>query len=273
MTKNSNFMLRRRQFLQVSALSAASLAAPNIIGRAQATDEIFIYSWETYHEDEWLEEWRQDSGIKVNIVRAGTVDEMYAMMRAGSIQPDILWFDAGSIKRYVDADLIAPIDPARFSNLGFMTKGFDWQTLNAYKGQIWGIPYNWGTQPLMYNEEFVDKPESWAALWDKKYAGKVAMFDDGYITFPMIAMYVGAKDPHHLTEHEFDLCREALRELRSQVKILTRGWNDQEMIYASDDAVIGYCQNVSIAFNLQNQGKKGRYVFPKEGTPTWFDNA
>ncbi|WP_322093879.1 extracellular solute-binding protein [Paraburkholderia bannensis] len=264
---------QRRQFLKASALGLTALAAPAIIRSANASTGIMIYTWETYHEDPWLAEWTKATGIPVRVVRAGTVDEMFANMRSGAIQPDVLWFDSGSIKRYVEAELIYPIDPSRLSNLGMITAGLKWREMNSLNGKVWGVPYNWGTQPLMYNEQVVQTPNTWQALWDKKYVGKVSMFDDGYITFPMIALAVGAHDPFNLTSTEFDRCRDALRKLRGQVKVLARGWNDAQTMYASGDAVIGYCQNISIPYNLMNQGKKFSYVFPKEGTPTWVDNA
>ena len=35
-------------------------------------------------------------------------------------------------------------------------------------GEVVGVPYNWGTQPLMFNADIVKKTDSWAILWDEK---------------------------------------------------------------------------------------------------------
>jgi spermidine/putrescine transport system substrate-binding protein len=267
--------LSRRRFMTLAGtaagLAATSLARPR---RALADEEaLTIFTWETYHEDPWIAEWTKASGIPVKVVRTGSVDEMFAQVRSGAIQADILYFDSGSFKRYKEAALIAPLDPGRIANAGNVTPGLKWQERNALDGKLWGIPYNWGTQPLMFDESAVGDAGSWGALWDPKYRGKVNMFDDAYITFPMIALYAGAKDPYNLTDAEFEACRQALKALRPQIRTIARGFNDAEAIYAAGDAVIGYCQNISIVFNLQNKGRKFNYSFPKEGTPTWIDNA
>jgi spermidine/putrescine transport system substrate-binding protein len=267
-------LLNRRQMLQLTS-GAATLAAtgPLAPGAHAASEEITIFTWETYHEDPWIAEWTKKTGIPVKVVRTGSVDEMFAQTQSGAIQADILYFDSGSIKRYKDAGLIEPFDASQVPNAKNVTTGLKWQERNAVDGKVWALPYNWGTQPLMYDEVIGEKPDSWGALWDKKYQGKVSMFDDAYITFPMIALYAGAKDPYNLTDAEFDACRKVLKELRPQVRTVARGFNDAEASYAAGDAVIGYCQNISTVFNLQNKGKKFNYSFPKEGTPTWIDNA
>lgn len=267
-------ILNRRSFL--AAAGAGAIAAPTILraGRALAAEEpITLFTWETYHEDKWVTEWSEKNGVQVNVVRTGSVDEMFAQTRSGAIQADVLYFDSGSFKRYKEADLIAPIDVAKIPNAKNITSGLKYEERNSIDGAIYGLPYNWGTQPLMFEEGTVEGTDSWAALWDPKYQGKVNMFDDCYITFPMIALYAGAKDPYNLTDAEFDACAEALRKLRPQIRTIARGFNDAEAIYAAGDAVLGYCQNISIVFNLQNKGKKFNYSFPKEGTPTWIDNA
>ena len=270
---NSSKLSRRRVMKLAAGTAVTAVAAPMIAKHALAAQEITIFTWETYHEDPWIAEWTQKTGVPVKVVRTGSVDEMFAQTQSGAIQPDILYFDSGSFKRYKDANLIVPFEASKVANIGEVSAGLKWQERNAIDGKVYGVPYNWGTQPLMYDESAMEKPDSWAALWDPKNAGKVNMFDDCYITFPMIALYVGAKDPYNLTDEEFEKCREALKALRPQVRTIARGFNDAEQSYAAGEATIGYCQNISIVFNLQGKGKKFNYSLPKEGTPTWIDNA
>lgn len=261
----------RRALLQ--GATASVLATPFLARRAVAAEPITIFTWETYHEDAWIQEWTEKTGISVNVVRTGSVDEMYAQTQSGAIQPDVLYIDSGSFTRYKTSNLIVPVDVAKLPNAANVSSGLDWQKRSALDGVIYGVPYNWGTQPLMFDESVMTAPDSWGAMWDPANEGKVNMFDDAYITFPMIALYAGAADPYNLTDAEFDKCRDLLRTLRPQLRTIARGFNDAEAIYAAGEATIGYCQNISIVFNLQNKGKKFNYSFPKEGTPTWIDNA
>lgn len=267
----NTFMPNRRNVLK--GAGATLLASPFLATRALAAEPITIFTWETYHDEAWVKEWSAKTGIEVNVVTTGSVDEMFAQTQSGAIQSDILFFDSGSFKRYNEAGLIVPLDESKLSNAGNVSEGLKWRERNAIDGKVYGIPYNWGTQPLMFDEGAMAAPDSWAALWDPANAGRVNMFDDCYITFPMIALSVGAADPYNLTDEEFDKCREALRTLRPQLRTIARGFNDAEATYAAGEASIGYCQNISIVFNLQAKGLKFNYSFPKEGTPTWIDNA
>ena len=270
--RSDSLHISRRSLIKaVPSIGAAALLGGASPARA-AGEEITIFTWETYQDDDWLKQWTAKSGVKVNAIRTGSADEMYAKLRSGAVEADIVYFDIGSIPRYVDANLIAPVDLAKVPNASNITSGLKWQDRCTVGGKLMAVPYNWGTQPLMFNTSVVQpKPNSWAVLWDAKYAGKVNLPDASDIAIPMVALYVGAKDPYNLTDAEFDKVAHALRALRPQLRTIARGFDDATVIYASGDADLGYCQNISEVFQLQGQGKPFDYAFPTEGTPTWID--
>ena len=272
--KRNGLRINRRNFMAGSAaIGGTVLAAPWVRRARAADDEITIFTWETYHEPPWVKEYEESRGVKVNVVETGSVDEMYAKTRSGALESDLIFIDSGSIPRYVKAGLLAPFDASKVpnrKNVGLT----DWETMNTVDGALYGgIPYNWGTQPLMYRtDKVVPAPTSWSVLWDAKYKGEILMPDDAYISVPMIALYVGAKDPFNMTDAEFDACRDALKELRGQVKTITKGFDDATSIYGAGDAVAGYCQNIAVVFDLNAAGLPFVYSFPSEGTPSWVDN-
>ena len=196
-----------------AAIGGTVLAAPWVRRARAADDEITIFTWETYHEPPWVKEYEESRGVKVNVVETGSVDEMYAKTRSGALESDLIFIDSGSIPRYVKAGLLAPFDASKVPNRKNVGLA-DWETMNTVDGALYGgIPYNWGTQPLMYHtDKVVPAPTSWSVLWDAKYKGEILMPDDAYISVPMIALYVGAKDPFNMTDAEFDACRDALKE-------------------------------------------------------------
>jgi spermidine/putrescine transport system substrate-binding protein len=275
MKNDQSFKLGRRELLKLSSAAAVTLAAPGLIRSARAADTLTVFSWETYHLEPWIKEWTAKSGINVNVVLTGSADEMYAQMSAGSIEPDIIIVDTGNLKRHAASKFIAPLDVSKIPNASNVSKGFNFEKRNAIDGKLYGIPYNWGVQPLMYAKSVGEVGlDSWAALWDPRFKGKVNLFDDGYATFPMIAMKVGAKDPYNLTEEEFAAVSQALKELRPQVGSIARGASDQTAVFASGDALVGYCMVVNSVFTLNARDKdKFGYSFPNEGTLGWIDNA
>ena len=265
--------ISRRSLLIMGAAAAAATALPARRAMAQDTGKVTILTWETYHDDPWVAAFTERTGTEVQVIRAGSVDEMYATTRSGAIKPDLVYFDTGSIPRYLAADLIEPIDPSNIENLENILPTLNWQEFNKFGDGVYGIPYQWGTQPLMYNADKMEKPTSWAALWDEAHAGKVSTFDDAYVNLPMVALYAGVADPYNLDDAGFEAVREALRRLRPQIRTISRGYDDMANIFMSGDADIAYCQNIATSHTLRERGKNVQVTYPEEGTPAWVDNA
>lgn len=271
---NDRVTFNRRQALKAGALFGTGAALGLSMPRRSfaAGEELTIMTWETYDDDPWLEEYQAKSGVKVNAIRIGSNDETFAKLQSGAVKPDLFVIDTGSIARFMGAKLLAPMDIAKVPNAANISSGLDYKSTTTVDGALRAIPYNWGTQPLMYNAEaFPEKPTSWKVLWEQQYAGKVSLPDDSYTVFPMITLAIGAKDPFNLTDEEFEKCAQAMREIRQQVSTLARGFDDQTAIFATGDAVVGYCQNISSVFQLQDKGKKVEVAYPAEGTPAWID--
>lgn len=272
---SNDFIMNRRNFLSMSAgLGAATLLQIRPNAAFADEKEITLLTWETYQDDPWLAEYTKKTEVAVSAVRSGSIDEMFATVQSGAISPDVIYFDTGTAHRFKNAGLITPFDASRVPNSSNIDPTMDWKSQAMIDGVLYALPYNWSNQPLMYNSDVTgEEPKSWDALWDPKYGGKVSLFDDAYVVMQMIALKVRAADPFNMTDKEFEACAEALRTLRPQVNTIARGFDDALTIYASGDAVIGYCQNVSIVNKLKSMGKNFAYSFPNEGTPAWIDCA
>lgn len=273
-TLRANALFNRRQFGVLAAGAAAMVAGRGASAQTADTGTVTILTWETYHDDSLLEAYTAKTGVNINAIRAGSVDEMYSTVRTGSVKPDIAYFDTGSMPRYIAAELIDTIDPSRVKNTDTILPSLDWQTFNNIGGNgIYGVPYAWGTQPLMYDADKMDTPTSWNVLWDPANKGRVSTFDDAYVNFPMVALKAGVADPYNLSDADFDLVTQALRELHPQIRTISRGYDDMANIFMAGDADVAYCQNISIAFELRSRGRNVQVTYPTEGTPAWVDNA
>ena len=274
MTKLESLPATRRAFLKYSGVAlSASLATPALMRSAWADqDEITLLTWETYAEPDWIAEWTAANGAKIKPIFVSSLDEVFAQLQSGAVKPDVVYSEASTAGRLKTIGQIAPFDISKVPNTSNILPGLSWREPLSVEGELMGIPWHWGTQPLQYNADVIkEPPTSWAALWDKQYQGKVTVFDDATVTIPMIALYVGAKDPFHLTEEEFSKVTEVLRELRSQVRVVTRGFDDAANLYATGEALLGYCHNVTVVNMLKKKGNNAKYTLPKEGTPSWIE--
>ncbi|TML67088.1 MAG: extracellular solute-binding protein, partial [Actinobacteria bacterium] len=151
--------LSRRELLQRGAATGLALSASGLaVGVARAatasstSSTINILSWETYHDDPWMKQASKDLGLKFNVVRVGSVDELFAKARAATTPWDLFLVDSGSITRYKSAGLISPIDATKLPQLKSVNPALPFNKFDKIKGQLWAAPYNWGTQPLIFDK-------------------------------------------------------------------------------------------------------------------------
>lgn len=243
-------------------------------GLAPDKGEVTILTWEGYHDQALLDEYAAETGVTINQITAGSVDEMFAKAQSSQGQIDLVFFDLGNVDRYFKAGLLEPLDPSLVPNVSNISPGLPWEPGVTIDDQIYGLPYNWGTLPLCWSKEaFPEAPTSWKVLWDPANAGKVSIPDDSYLGIPMVALAEGINDPYDLDDAGFATVKTGLETLRPQVKTLTGGFNDQANLFASGDAIVGYCQNIAVVSELNADGEKFAYGFPQEGTPFWVDSS
>ena len=83
----------RRQFIAiVGGMGLVTITGLRSLPARADTGKVTVLTWETYHDDDWAAAYTKKSGVQVNVVRAGSVDEMYAITRAGSVKPDVIYF-------------------------------------------------------------------------------------------------------------------------------------------------------------------------------------
>jgi|GEM_PF-623928 len=244
-----------------------------------------VLSWETYDEPEWISEFEEKTGVKVNVSNVGSPAEMFSKVKANPSQYDVILNTAGWFPQYVESELLEPVDVAKVTELKNVKLGFDWEEATTVDGKLYGIIYNWGTQPLAVMPELVKgvdlskyenskgELDDWDVLWDPALKGKVSLFDDPTSAEPMIPMALGFKDAYNLDEEEFEAFEDKLMELRPQVKRLTTGFDDQTAQLAAGEASVAMLNNIATATALREEGKEILVSnIVKGGMPAWSDN-
>jgi spermidine/putrescine-binding protein len=253
---------------------------------ASDADTLNVLSWESYHDPAWVEEFTEETGIKVNIVNVGSPDEMFSKIKAAPSQWDLALVTSGWFDNYVNADLLEPIDEERVTALEDIKLGFDWRGAASSDDTLYGVLYSWGNQPLAWtddaplddpalaqylNEDGV--PDDWNILWDPAFEGEVSVFDDPTSVLPMVPLSLGITDPYDLDEAEFEEVEDKLADLRPQLKRLTSGFNDQTDQFASGEASIGYLNNIASVTAVAETGTTLHVNnLVKQGVPAWSDN-
>jgi len=273
----------------VWAGSTAAVAASDAGGAGEGV--VDIVAWPGYIERgasdpkyDWVTGFEAQTGCQVRVKTAGTSDEMVALMNEGGF--DVATVSGDATLRLIAGKRVKPIDTAKiplWNTIDDRLKNAPWHTVD---GVHYGVPYQWGTNVLMYNTQvFEQPPDSWKVVFEpmdfpdgKPNKGRVQAFD-GAMYIADAALYLksarpelGIVDPYELDEKQYGA---ALQLLRRQREIVSRYWHDPFM--QIDDFVNeGVVASSSWPFMvnlLVRQGKPIASTVPKEGATGWADTT
>ena len=294
----------RRKSSWLSVIAAAALSGAVYISAAQVEGQeplqsigpgegfVDIVAWPGYIERgetdpafDWVTDFEADNpNCKVRVKTAGTSDEMVALMNEGGFDlvtasgDASLRLIAGRRVQEINIDLVPSwdkIDP-RLHNAPWHTVG----------GKHFGVPYQWGSNVLMYNTEvFPEPPTSWEVVFEtmtlpdgESNKGRVQAFD-GPIYIADAALYLkyknpelGIEDPYALDEDQYQAVLTLLREQR---KIVPRYWHDP-FIQIDDFTNEGVAASSAWPFQvnlLRDAGEPIESVLPVEGATGWSDTT
>lgn len=174
--------MKKRLFSLMLALLLLVCALPVPVSAAQET--ITVFNWGQYISDgtddslDVLAAFTEATGIKVNYLTFDSNESMYTKLKTGGATYDVIIPSDYMIGKLIAEDMLEPLDFSNIPNYQYIDDAFRSQ---AYDPEDrYSVPYTWGTVGLIYNTNYVSDAdaESWACLWNAKYAGKILMFNN-----------------------------------------------------------------------------------------------
>jgi spermidine/putrescine transport system substrate-binding protein len=188
-----------------------------------------------------------------------------AKMRAG-LKPDVFRPYVGWVKYFATSGLVEPWDAALISNFKhlnpFMVKA------GQYQGKQYGIPDDWGFDAVLYRmDKVTPKARSWGLLFDERYKGKIAWFDD--IEMIQIAgLYLGFKDTWNQTDAQLKQSQQLLIAKKHLVRIIWSSETNLWEAFGSGDIWIAYAWPNDWV-QMKKKKLKVVYMHPKEKPIAW----
>jgi putative spermidine/putrescine transport system substrate-binding protein len=245
----------------------------------------YIERGETDKAYDWVTDFEAKTGCKVSVKTAATSDEMVALMNEGGF--DLVTASGDASLRLIAGKQVQEINTALIPSWGTVDPRLQDAPWHTVGGKHYGVPYQWGSNVLMYNTEAFkgEAPKSWNVVFEemnlpdgKSNKGRVQAFD-GPIYIADAALYLmakkpelGIKDPYELTEDQY---KAALELLRAQRKIVSKYWHDA-FIQIDDFTNEGFVASSSWPFQvnlLQSQKKPIASTIPAEGATGWADTT
>ncbi|MEA4961750.1 Spermidine/putrescine-binding periplasmic protein [bioreactor metagenome] len=228
--------------------------------------QLKVYNWGDYIDQSVIGDFEKKYNIDVVYDEFATNEEMYAKIKAGADDYDILVPSDYAIKRMIDEDMLYKLDMSNIPNYKYIDDRF--KNLAYDPTNEHSVPYMWGTVGILYNKTMVKEPvDSWKILWDEKYSKQILMLDslrDSIgITLKMLGYSLNTKDDKELNEAKELLIKQkplVLAYVGDEVKDKMIGGEAALAVVWSGDAIYMKRENPDL-----------EYVIPKEGSNIWFD--
>ena len=248
-------------------------------GNGGSSNELYVYNWGEYIDEDVIDQFEEETGIKVIYDMFETNEDMYPVIEAGGVNYDVVCPSDYMIQKMRENDLLAEINFDNVPNLKEIDPAYMEMSKSFDPENKYSVPYTWGTVGILYNTKMleelgVDAPKKWSDLWDERLEGEILMQDSVRDAF-MVAL---KKDGHSMNSTDKTELQQAKQDLIDQKPLVQAYVIDQvrdKMI--GGESAIGVIYSGEMLY-IQNEVKDLgldydlEYVIPEEGTNLWIDS-
>jgi putative spermidine/putrescine transport system substrate-binding protein/spermidine/putrescine transport system substrate-binding protein len=269
------YSIRNRAALFLAVVAVAVVFAAG--GCAKQTPGLSLLVWEGYADPSYLRAFEESHHCKVSASYMGSSDELVAKLRGGSASNyDVISPSSDVATMIASAGLAAPLDLAKLPAYAQLSERLRSMPLVRVNGNVYGVPFTWGPNPLLYDTTYFTKPpESWTVLWDSKLKGKISAWDE-LSTIYMAAQVLGydKPDPNHvynLSDAELENVRKKLIDLKPNIRKFWSTGGELTNLFENHEIVAAMGWPLTT-----NQLRAAKFpiaeTIPQENTTGWIDH-
>ncbi|HET8922661.1 MAG TPA: ABC transporter substrate-binding protein [Candidatus Acidoferrum sp.] len=264
--------------MRLRAILLGFLAAALVCGACRKNEEtLSLLVWEGYADSSFVHAFEESHHCKVSASYMGSSDELVAKLRGGSASNyDVISPSSDVAASIAHTGLAAPLDLSKLPSYSQLSSNLRDLPLVKANGLIYGVPFMWGPNPLLYDTTvFAQAPDSWAVFWDSKYKGKISVWDD-LSTVYMAAQILGYDKPdpsqlYNLTDDQLAAAKEKLIELKPNIRKIWSTGGELSNLFQNHEVVLamGWPLNTN---DLRKLNFPIGETIPKENTTGWIDH-
>lgn len=240
-------------------------------------ETLSLLVWEGYADPSFVRAFEQAHHCKVVASYMGSSDELVAKLRGGSAANyDVISPSSDVAASIVHSGLAAPLDVSKLPSYPQLSAKLRDMPLVKFDGKIFGVPFVWGPNPLLYDTTaFAQPPPSWSVLWDPALKGKISAWDDLSSVY-MAAQVLGYDRPdpsqiYNLSDAQLDAVKKKLIELKPNIRKLWSTGGELTNLFQNHEIVAAMGWPL-----MTNDLRKLHFpigeTIPKENTTGWIDH-
>jgi spermidine/putrescine transport system substrate-binding protein len=240
-------------------------------------DSLSLLVWEGYADASFVHAFEESHHCKVVASYMGSSDELVAKLRGGSASNyDVISPSSDVAASIASTGLAAPLDLAKLPSYSQLSAKLRELPLVKFKGQVFGVPFMWGPNPLLFDTTaFAQPPDSWAIFWDPRYKGKISVWDD-LSTVYMAAQILGYDKPdpsqlYNLSDEQLAAVKKKLIELKPNIRKIWATGGELTNLFQNHEVILamGWPLNTN---DLRKLNFPIGETIPKENTTGWIDH-
>jgi spermidine/putrescine transport system substrate-binding protein len=270
--------MERRQFLLGGVASAVGIGvlgnarfSAAQVDRSKLSKTLRFSSyggvWQKNLSEAAIKPFEKEYGVKVEEESHGSEAEVLAKIRAaGPGEFDVLTVNESGLYIAVKQGLCEELDLNNIPNYKNLMSKLQKPSYDPGPG-VHSVPDVFGSQAIAYNTKYVEKPDSWAVLWNPKYKGRICVRDAAIYRVFTTALYLG-QNPNQIS----DIAKiyDAMRAQRPLVLKYWGGTTEMQNLLANGEAWVGEFVG-GRTLVMKDQGLPLEYFIPKTGSRGFVD--
>ncbi|MGY2221428.1 extracellular solute-binding protein [Pseudomonas gingeri] len=268
--------LRAIVFVVVLAIFSVPVSATERVVR--------VYGWAEYIGLKTLKDFEAQTGIRVQYDVFDSADILEAKLLAGRSGYDVVVPGIAMLDRLLKANALQPSGLQQMDRLSELDPVLLSQLAALDKGNVYAVPYTWGTTGLAINRKEIEKRiadaplDSFDLLFKPQFASKlkdcgISILDAPQEVISIALNYLG-KPPHSQAPADLKAVQLLLDQLRPSVRYIGSGTQPSDLANGDLCVALTYSGDAVLAEAMAEGAKSSarvEYVSPKEGTLTWID--
>ncbi|MCO6056251.1 polyamine ABC transporter substrate-binding protein [Pseudomonas sp. MOB-449] len=259
-------------------------ATLTLVSQAQADQTVHIYNWSDYIGETTLADFQKETGIKPVYDVFDSNETLEGKLLAGHTGYDVVVPSNHFLGKQIKAGAFQKLDRSQLPNWQNIDPNLLKQLERNDAGNLYAVPYLWGTNGIGYNVEKVkavlgvEQIDSWAMIFEPENIKKlsqcgVAFLDSADEMIPAVLNYMGL-DPNSTNPDDYKKAEEKLLAVRPYVTYFHSSKYIGDLANGDICVAAGFSGDIFQAASRAEEAGKGiqiAYAIPKEGGNLWFD--
>ncbi|MBO8171905.1 MAG: spermidine/putrescine ABC transporter substrate-binding protein [Bacillaceae bacterium] len=236
-------------------------------GNQEEEKVLNVFNWSEYLPQEVIDQFEQETGIKVNYDTYSSNEEMFAKLQAGNAGYDIAVPSLYFVEVMVKEGMLEKINKDNIPNLKNI--GDEFLGRDADPNNDYSVPYMWGKDIIAVNKELVDfEVKGYKDLFNPAFENSLVVIDEPRTLLGGMLEMLGY-DANSTNEDEIREAGEKLKELLPNIKAFDS--DSPKTMLVSNEVKAGVVYGAEAALAMR-ENPAIEIVYPEEFVSLWQDN-